>query len=610
MLQIAAYGDDDEVGEEPGHNNEGNKTTNTSPATTTPTTASTSTTATTTPPAADPGTEVIETAAAAPLLADMKSKMCLPSLTPDVLDPAGRRAFTTSTQREVYYNPTADDLNTPQKGPLQPHRKTPLGFEKNVLCGFADDLCISQNAFNEQFHTFHSFGYASDPSGVGKIVGDKTQVAARGGQFIFDRPPKKAPKSASRAKGGNPGSGSYLGPWAPPASEVAANAKAAAAELAAASAADASADQAAASSSSSSSATEDSAATTAKNGESAAEGSGSGSAAEGGSGEDGTSTVLYLKGDRDYRGRTFISPPSDIKAGPHGCFLPKKRIHTWNAHAKGVSCVRLFPKFGHLMLSSGLDGQIKIWNVYESRQCVRAYLGHSKGVRDLCWNADGTRFLSCAYDRQIRCGKIPYCVRLHPEPAMQDQFLAGCSDKKIVQFDIRTRGIVLEYDQHLGAVNTVTFIDSNRRFVSSSDDKSLRIWEYGIPVPIKYISEPHMHSMPSVTVHPNGKWFVCQSLDNQILVYSARDRFKLNHKKRFIGHITAGYACQVNFSADGHYLISGDGEGKLWLWDWKSCRAYQHLQAHETVCIGCEWHPVEPSRVVTCGWDSKVHYWD
>ena len=44
---------------------------------------------------------------------------------------------------------------------------------------------------------------------------------------------------------------------------------------------------------------------------------------------------------------------------------------------------------------------------------------------------------------------------------------------------------VQEYNYHLGAVNTVTFIDDARRFVSSSDDKSLRVWEFGIPVQIK-----------------------------------------------------------------------------------------------------------------------------
>ena len=54
-----------------------------------------------------------------------------------------------------------------------------------------------------------------------------------------------------------------------------------------------------------------------------------------------------------------------------------------------------------------------------------------------------------------------------------------------------------------------------------------------------------MHSMPSITVHPNQTSVACQSLDNQILVYTSKDKFRQNRKKRFAGHIIAGYACQV-----------------------------------------------------------------
>lgn len=28
-----------------------------------------------------------------------------------------------------------------------------------------------------------------------------------------------------------------------------------------------------------------------------------------------------------------------------------------------------------------------------------------------------------------------------------------------------------------------------------------------------------MHSMPAVSLHPKGKWFAAQSLDNQVLIY-------------------------------------------------------------------------------------------
>ncbi|KDO45809.1 hypothetical protein CISIN_1g007411mg [Citrus sinensis] len=257
-------------------------------------------------------------------------------------------------------------------------------------------------------------------------------------------------------------------------------------------------------------------------------------------------------------------------------------------------------------------------------KCMRTYMGHSKAVRDISFCNDGTKFLTASYDKNIKywdtetgqvirtfsTGKIPYVVKLNPDDDKQNILLAGMSDKKIVQWDMNTKEITQEYDQHLGAVNTITFVDSNRRFVTSSDDKSLRVWEFGIPVVIKYISEPHMHSMPSISLHPNTNWLAAQSLDNQILIYSTRERFQLNKKKRFAGHIVAGYACQVNFSPDGRFVMSGDGEGKCWFWDWKSCKVFRTLKCHEGVCIGCEWHPLEQSKVATCGWDGLIKYWD
>lgn len=192
----------------------------------------------------------------------------------------------------------------------------------------------------------------------------------------------------------------------------------------------------------------------------------------------------------------------------------------------------------------------------------------------------------------------------------QHLFVCGTSDKKILTWDTRANEIVQEYDRHLGAVNTITFVDQNRRFVTTSDDKSIRVWEWDIPVDFKYIAEPSMHSMPAVALHPNNKWMACQSMDNQIMVFAVLNRFRQNRKKTFKGHMVAGYACQLNFSPDGSYLISGDADGKLCIWDWKSTKLYSKFKAHDAVCIACLWHPHETSKVVTCGWDGLIKYWD
>ena len=162
-------------------------------------------------------------------------------------------------------------------------------------------------------------------------------------------------------------------------------------------------------------------------------------------------------------------------------------------------------------------------------------------------------------------------------PLNENEILVGQKNKIAVTWDIRSNKIVQRYEEHLQTVNTVTFIDNNRRFVTTSDDKKIFIWDYGTPVVIKHISEPEMHSVPFVTVHPNQKWFVGQSMDNQLVVYGAMNKFFQNKKKHFKGHLNAGFAMQVDISPDGRFVMSGDAKGRLFFWDWKSSRIYRFV---------------------------------
>jgi pre-mRNA-processing factor 17 len=467
-------------------------------------------------------------------------------------------------------------------------------------------------------------------------------------------------------------------------------------------------------------------------------------------------SVFHGREQVDYQGRSWLQPsraPGSRRAGVweggETCSLPRRVVATLQAHGgggkaggagaaassssssaaalgkaaaaagKGVNCIRYFPRVGHLLLSAGLDGKVKIWDVSLldggggaggggagggaaassstalRGKCMRTYLGHSKGVRDVNFSPDGTRFASVGYDRVVRVwdtetgkalssslsgGKQFYCAVFHPERS--DVLMGGCADKKIYQWDLSAASgvggmgggmagggggaagagadgaagdggglVAQEYNYHLAAVNTVTFFDGGRRFVSSSDDKTLRVWEFGIPVQIKYVADPAMHAVPAACARTlpdensavgggggggggggegegapsglgpadgsRGRLFpthvVCQSLDNQVLTYScAEGRFKASRKKTFRGHSTAGYACAVDCSPDGRYVASGDAEGRAFVWEWGNPARgpARTLKAHEgSVCIGAAWCPSR-SQLATCGWDGLVKIWE
>ncbi|KAJ3141089.1 pre-mRNA-processing factor 17 [Geranomyces variabilis] len=508
------------------------------------------------------------------------------------------------TTKEIAHNVPYQDLARPTQGPQNPFATQVSAPNRNVLTGYVEDFAISNHHFDAMSRTYNNFGYAIDPNSNGDVyVGDLAKAAAQKGATIYET--VKVKDKRKRKGAGDPADvEGYAGPWAgyegervhveavgpTEAEREAADAASAASEASKKARAKASVDEA--------------------------------------TGNE--TSIFHGKEERDYLGRTYMHVPTDLdvdllaESGIKDCYLPKQLIHTWTGHTQGVSAIRLFPNSAHMFLSAGMDGKVKLWDVYHDRRCLRTFLGHSKGVRDITFNNDGTRFLTASYDKYVKLwdtetGKcisayttkrIPYCVKFNPDADKQHIFLTGCADKKIYQFDMNTGEVTQEYDQHLGAVNTITFVDDNRRFVTTSDDKTLRAWEFDIPVVIKYVAEPSMHSMPAVTLHPTKKWLACQSLDNQIVIYSARDRFRMNRKKTFRGHLVAGYACEPSFSPDGRFVSSGDSEGRVWFWDWKTCKVLTKFKAHDKVVIGSVWHPHETSKLFTCSWDGTIKFWD
>uniref|UniRef100_A0A3Q2NN29 Pre-mRNA-processing factor 17 n=1 Tax=Fundulus heteroclitus TaxID=8078 RepID=A0A3Q2NN29_FUNHE len=479
------------------------------------------------------------------------------------------------SMKEVTYNPTYETMFAPEFGPMNPYKSQQMAAPRNMLSGYAEPAHVNDFMFEQQRRTFSTYGYALDPSvdthqaASFSYIGAVDEAEKNKGLTVFESGQKK-PEKRKKIKGGDAGEiDNFLGPWAKYVDEkdVAKPSEEEQKEL------------------------DEITAKRQKKGRNEEEAPGE------------EKTILHVKEMYDYQGRSYLHVPQDVGVNlrsaeaPDKCYLPKKQIHVWSGHTK-VKTIR-------------------------PRQSQHLSC-HSKAVRDICFNNSGTQFLSAAYDRYLKLWdsetgqcisrftnrKVPYCVKFNPDEDKQSLFVAGMSDKKIVQWDIRTGEVVQEYDRHLGAVNTITFVDENRRFVSTSDDKSLRVWEWDIPVDFKYIAEPSMHSMPAVTLSPNGKWLACQSMDNQILIFGAQNRFRLNKKKIFKGHMVAGYACQVDFSPDMSYVVSGDADGKLNIWDWKTTKLYHRIKAHDKVCISALWHPHETSKVITCGWDGQIKLWD
>ncbi|GEM10756.1 pre-mRNA splicing factor [Rhodotorula toruloides] len=570
------------------------------------------------------------------------------SSAPEVISahlPTSNTLVTRPTDNVIYYNASYTDLTRPVQGPANPWNDGRLE-KQNVLTGHVEQQHFSDFTFNEQQRSFHVLGYAANPSLAteGGYVGDVRKAFEQGGTLISDVRPSRSQVKATRrkrkAKGrlgefDDPDSEEeqeeeevdelgadgevrqvkrkkeklqreYLGPWAgwegekievvAPTEEEYEEQEAAGGPLL----------------------------NKQERRKKLLEDAGR---KEIGFGEE--KSVFHGKETRDYLGRTYLHIPNDLdgvnlrgEPGAQESFAPKRCIHTWSGHTKGVSRIQLFPGSGHLILSGSLDTRIKLWDVYREGKCLRTFMGHSKAVHDVTFDNTGAQFMSAAFDRQMKLWDTETGASVSPSLSLtpglrnarrqvnQSTFLAGMSNKKIVQYDIRSGEITQEYDRHLGPVNTITFVDENRRFITTSDDKKMCVWDFDIPVPIKLIQDPSMHSMPATGLSPDGKWLAATSLDNQVVIFAA-DTFKQNRKKHFGGYEVSGYACEPRFSPDGRFLSSGDGQGNMVFWDWKTGRIASRLhRAHKQVIISHAWLPHETSKVVTSSWDGLIKLWD
>jgi pre-mRNA-processing factor 17 len=390
--------------------------------------------------------------------------------------------------------------------------KNNLPEKKNHVTGYLNYHTMNDFNFNEQLYTYNAYGFAQDPTDFtsNRIIGDMEKYNSDISKSVFEgstnlQKDYRKKLKLKRMKYGDPGSGEFMGPWAIyDGEEIFKNMSG---EL-----------------------SEEQKELLKQIEERRVKKKEEEKLQEIKNLNFQPSTIFHLEQDTDYQGRSYLEAPPNLKNVDHTCFIPKRLVHTFVGHTKSVHVIEFFPKVGHFILSCSLDGKVKLWDLMTHKKCVRTYIGHQEGVRDICFSNDGTKFLSASFDKNIQLWdteygkvintftnkKIPFCVVFHPDDDKQNEFLIGCQQKKISQFDINSGKEVQSYDEHLGSINTITFIDNNRKFVSTSDDKKIFIWEYGMPVVVKHISEPTMHSIPAAALHPNGKYFVGQSLDNKV----------------------------------------------------------------------------------------------
>lgn len=78
----------------------------------------------------------------------------------------------------------------------------------------------------------------------------------------------------------------------------------------------------------------------------------------------------------------------------------KPFIHSFAGHSDGISALSKCPLSLNKFISGAHDGEIKIWDVAERKSLISIY-EHTQSVKGVCFNREGSKFLSSSADKTI-----------------------------------------------------------------------------------------------------------------------------------------------------------------------------------------------------------------
>ncbi|KAF6750537.1 hypothetical protein DFP72DRAFT_817605 [Ephemerocybe angulata] len=406
-----------------------------------------------------------------------------------------------------------------------------------------------------------------------------------------------------------------------------------------------------------------------------------------------------LEGHTDGVTSIAFSPDGTrLVSGSHDGILILWDISTGNivcepftGHRGGVTSVAFSPS-GHRILSSSCDKQLLIWDADctdEEPYTLTPFLdipAHQDNVKSVAFSPDGLRIVSGSDDETIRLwdaetGEPINDVRFHredlaghhehrfPQPPSHLQgvdvvayspdgaFIAsgsGSSDGEVCVWDSATGALLQPVLRgHVGGIISIAFLSDSKHLVSSSYDKTTRVWDVEsgetivgplTPYPEGWITsaavspdgtkiasatndfairifdaesgeqvgealEARKEVINCLTFTPDSQWLVSGSYDKAsqlIRVWNMETReMKWDLEKAHEKHILC-----LAISPDGRFVASGSADETIMIWDLETKEpVLGPLEGHTSTIFAVAFNH-DGTRLVSSSEDETIRVWD
>jgi WD40 repeat protein/energy-coupling factor transporter ATP-binding protein EcfA2 len=165
---------------------------------------------------------------------------------------------------------------------------------------------------------------------------------------------------------------------------------------------------------------------------------------------------------------------------------------------------------------------------------------------------------------------------------------------------------------HTNAVKRVAFSPDGHTLATSSDDKTVRLWDITTPHHPRPLSilTGHTHYVPSVAFSPDGHLLATASDDTTARLWDIHDPRHPSPLAILTGHTSV--VSSVAFSPDGHVLATGSFDDTVRLWDVHDPRQPNPLgilTGHTSGINAVAFNP-DGHTLTTASDDTTARLWD
>jgi WD40 repeat protein len=233
--------------------------------------------------------------------------------------------------------------------------------------------------------------------------------------------------------------------------------------------------------------------------------------------------------------------------------MSARHFHTLEGHTDIVTCVKISPN-GQYVLSSSWDHTVKVWYVaptVEDCEMVVNIEGHDDYVYCAAWSPDSKLIASGGMDNTVRVWD------------------AQTGGKALVSFWEPSDGDAMQGNW----VTCITFGHMTCHLLVSAAGKIITVSELdeSTNATVKHTLKGHTDFVNSISLSADDKLLVSGGRDHKVLVWDVATRTPVMELPdgAMISHVRvrASWVNSVAWSPDNKYIVSGDGNGCVCVWE-------------------------------------------